>query len=223
MQIREVIPRLERIDERIIDFVPTPRENAKLKGLYEDLKNLESVNKRLQQDHEVSLSDVRLLFAHVVEHYPTTGKYLQPTAAVVKFPDFENGVVKILNDDMRHLTRQERAAVAKLLEPAVTTDSAASSATEKPRESFADAALSRSKTREATPRVDLQWIPATSNDVERLFSRAGLVYSSLRRAMNPATLETIMFLSFNRTWWDASAVAQGIEAKKVRKRQRPAV
>ncbi|KAE8974378.1 hypothetical protein PR002_g25933 [Phytophthora rubi] len=76
-------------------------------------------------------------------------------------------------------------------------------------------------------RIGFSWMP-TSNDVERLFSRAGLVFSSLRRAMAPTTLETILFLNYNRVWWDASAVAEAIERTKrkaanARKRQRSEV
>ncbi|KAE8898383.1 hypothetical protein PF003_g17525 [Phytophthora fragariae] len=40
-------------------------------------------------------------------------------------------------------------------------------------------------------KVDLRWVPPTSNDVERLFSRAGILYSRLRRSLNPMTLETM--------------------------------
>ncbi|RLN88695.1 hypothetical protein BBJ28_00021462 [Nothophytophthora sp. Chile5] len=39
--------KLERLDDELADFIPTPRENVRLKALYEDFKNLESVNKKL--------------------------------------------------------------------------------------------------------------------------------------------------------------------------------
>lgn len=45
------------------------------------------------------LHDMRTLFEHVVEQYLSTASYLAPTAAIVKFPDFENGVVQLLAGD----------------------------------------------------------------------------------------------------------------------------
>ncbi|ETL86367.1 hypothetical protein L917_14199, partial [Phytophthora nicotianae] len=64
-----IYSKLDRIDDQLVDFIPTPRENVRLKALYEDLKNLESVNKKLQTS-TVSLLDVRALFDHVIKHYP---------------------------------------------------------------------------------------------------------------------------------------------------------
>ncbi|KAE9341381.1 hypothetical protein PF008_g10647 [Phytophthora fragariae] len=225
---RNIIRSMEQLDEGLVDLLPTPREDAHLTDLYGHLKNFESVNKRLQTEYGLTLADVRLLFDHVLEHYPETSRYLAPDAAVVKYPAFENGIVKVQNKDSR-LSRQERAALARLLRP---TTAPTVAAPEPSRESFADAALNRGAGRNGTrsdqPPVDLSWIPATSNDVERLFSRAGLVFSSLRRAMAPTTLETILFLNYNRVWWDASAVAEAIERTKrkaanARKRQRSEV
>ncbi|KAF1790463.1 Ribonuclease H-like domain [Phytophthora cactorum] len=60
----------------------------------------------------------------------------------------------------------------------------------------AEAALSEGAP--AASVANMKWVPPTSNDVERLFSRAGIVYSRLRRSLNPMTLETILFLQYNR-------------------------
>lgn len=39
-----LVDKLDRVDENLADVIPTARENVKLKGLLEDLKNLESVS-----------------------------------------------------------------------------------------------------------------------------------------------------------------------------------
>ncbi|ETP42339.1 hypothetical protein F442_10751 [Phytophthora nicotianae P10297] len=70
----------------------------------------------------VSLLDVRALFDHVIKHYPGTDLCLSPTASLVKFPDFENGIVKLMAGKENTLTRGERAAVVKLQQ---TTDTVA--------------------------------------------------------------------------------------------------
>ena len=45
-------------------------------------------------------------------------------------------------------------------------------------------------------------ISPTSNIVERLFSRCGLIMRSHRRLMDPSTLEMLVMLRFNRDLWD---------------------
>ncbi|ETN01356.1 hypothetical protein PPTG_17462 [Phytophthora nicotianae INRA-310] len=84
--------------------------------------------------------------------------------------------------------------------------------------SLAEDALNQEEV--TSSREDLKWIPPISNDVERLFSRAGIVFSRLRRSLNPMTLETILFLQFNRSLWDASAVVEAIDLGK-KKKTRP--
>ncbi|ETI34443.1 hypothetical protein F443_19096 [Phytophthora nicotianae P1569] len=166
----------------------------------------------------VSLFDVRVLFDHVIKHYPGTDLYLSPTASLVKFPDFENGIVKLMAGKENTLTRGERAAVVKLQQ---TTDTVATNLQEEGgdgHQSFAEVALSQEEV--TSSREDLKWIPPTSIDVERLFSRAGIVFSRLHRSLNPMTLETILFLQFNRSLWDASAVAEAINFIK-KKKTRP--
>eukprot|EP00644_Phytophthora_capsici_P000742 jgi/Phyca11/109141/e_gw1.16.689.1 len=174
-----IYSKLDRIDDQLVDFIPTPRENVRLKALYEDLKNLESVNKKLQTT-TVSLLNVRALFDHGIKHYP--------------------------------------AAVVKLLQTSDTVATEPQEEGEDAHQSFAEVALCQEEV--TLSRDDLKWIPPTSSDVERLFSRAGIVFSRLRRSLNPMTLETILFLQFNRSLWDASAVAEAIELRKKRTRPR---
>lgn len=71
-------------------------------------------------------------------------------------------------------------------------------------QSFAGAALKR---RDSISRVNLDWIPATSNVVEY----TGIAFSRFRRAMGAETLETVLFLHYNRAWWDASVETEAIE------------
>ncbi|KAE9181133.1 hypothetical protein PF005_g22991, partial [Phytophthora fragariae] len=210
-----IYAKLDRVDDELADFIPTPRENVRLKELYEDLKNLESLSKKLQTS-SVSLLDVRMLFDHVMKHYPTTKAQLAATSTLVKFPDFENGIVKLLAGKPRSLSRGERLAVAKLLQSdgATALDEPEPPATKK--RSFAEAALADESA--APEQVDLRWVPPTSNDVERLFSRAGIIYSRLRRSLNPMTLETVLFLQYNHKLWDASAVAQAVENNRKKRR-----
>ena len=50
------------------------------------------------------------------------------------------------------------------------------------------------------------WVPATSNDCERLFSSAKLVCQDLRKSMTPKNLEILLFLKLNKKYWDIDDV-----------------
>ncbi|KAF4128327.1 hypothetical protein GN958_ATG22405 [Phytophthora infestans] len=110
------------------------------------------------------------------------------------------------------LTRGERAAVVKLLQTSDTVATGPQEEVEDAHQSFGKAALRQEEV--TSSREDLKWITPTSNDMERLVSRAGIVFSRLRRSLNPMTLETILVLQLNRSVWDASAVAEAIELGK---------
>ena len=54
----------------------------------------------------------------------------------------------------------------------------------------------------------LNYVPPTSNVVERLFSNARLILTDNRKSMSPYTLECVMFLKINRDYWDIDLVAK---------------
>ncbi|KAG6949983.1 hypothetical protein JG687_00014514, partial [Phytophthora cactorum] len=206
---------LDRLDDGLVDFIHTPPMDVQLKALHEDFKNLESVNKKLQTS-PVSLLDVRALFDHVVKHYLPTDTQLSVTSELVKFPEFENGVVKVLAGKVRALTRTDKAAVVKLL-GSTNPSKAEEDADGSPKKrSFAEAALS--KEAPTTSVAHLKSVPPTSNDISRLFSRAGIMYLRLRLSLNSMTLETIPSLWYNRGMWDASAVAQAVDKNRKKRR-----
>jgi hypothetical protein len=49
-------------------------------------------------------------------------------------------------------------------------------------------------------------ISPTSNIVERLFSRCGIIMRPHRRLIDPSTLEMLIMLRFNKDLWDAHEV-----------------
>ena len=73
--------------------------------------------------------------------------------------------------------------------------------------SFAENILAAKKPRiVAGKNYRVEWIPVTSNVVERLFSRAKLTVGSLRTSLTPLHLEAILFLFVNNKYWDASLI-----------------
>ncbi|DBA03755.1 TPA: hypothetical protein N0F65_004172, partial [Lagenidium giganteum] len=155
--------------------------------------DLHSVSMELQREQGTFLADTSLLFDHVVAHHSEAAKYLAPpTAEFVDLPDFENGVVKVINGHANDLRTDEKAMFAKFMHPSSDEDIRPVIAVE----SFAKSALCQRAPRSTYG--DLPWVPPTSNDVERLFATAGRVMTDLRKAMEPSTLETTLMLRYNR-------------------------
>lgn len=69
-------------------------------------------------------------------------------------------------------------------------------------------------------------IAATSNVVERLFSRTGIIMAPRRRCMDPSTLEMLVMLRYNKDMWSRETVQNIIDRAKAaaiaRKRARNA-
>ena len=69
--------------------------------------------------------------------------------------------------------------------------------------------------------IDFSFLVATSNSVERLFSSCKIVLDPRRKSMSPATFEAIMFLKFNRHYWNVNTVAYAIQHPVVSATQVP--
>ena len=56
-------------------------------------------------------------------------------------------------------------------------------------------------------------ISATSSilELERLFSRCGIIMRSHRRLMDPSTLEMLIMLRFNKDLWDVREVDEAMK------------
>jgi len=129
-----------------------------------------------------------------------------PMADIVHSPDFESGVVKVLAGQAKRLSRPERAA----LQPFLRAENAVEGPTgeaEPTKMGFADRILKRRKVEVAPSAYELLVvIPPMSNIVERLFSVARMVLRYERNRMTPLTLEMVMFLKVNESYWDVTTV-----------------
>ncbi|KAE9329242.1 hypothetical protein PF008_g15985 [Phytophthora fragariae] len=190
VQIRDVIRSMEQLDERmVVDLLPTPREDVHLTELYDHLKNVESVNKRPQTDNGITLADVCLHFEYVLGHYPETARYLAPDAMVIKYPEFQNNVIKVQNKESRS-SRQERAVLARLLRPITVTTVAAPE-----RELCVDAVLNCGASQNGT-RAGQSPVRFTRRRASLLEGWARVLELATRDGAN--NLETILFPNYNR-------------------------
>ncbi|OWZ15590.1 hypothetical protein PHMEG_00010740 [Phytophthora megakarya] len=217
----ELVEYLDDTDVELASLLPTPREKIKIKALFEDLKKFQSVNMELQHSNGVQLKDVRILFDKLLETFETEGncsKHLTTTAKVVTSPSFENGIVKIQSGLECELTALEKRAMTVFERPATKP----SMGSNQPNQlSFAQAALQEKQVVSESKYVNFAWIPPTSDDVERLFSQAGRVYTDQRQGMLPSNLELLLFLRSNSSVWDEVAVARVLRnMSESRKRNR---
>ena len=201
---------LNRTEKKLADHIPTAREELELRELHVQLKDLESVSVKLQTNEILSLRQVRRLFKSTTKKFNATSEYLSPDSQIVKFPSFENAIVKVLDGKAGTLLPAEARAIIKFMK----SPEPAPSATATAAVSFADQALIEDEDLVESQYIPLGWIPATSNEVERLFSRAGLVFSKMRRSTSSTTLEAIMMLQYNRSMWDEQLVARAIRRSK---------
>ncbi|POM64907.1 Hypothetical protein PHPALM_19499, partial [Phytophthora palmivora] len=104
---------LEHIDgtvDAVVDVLPAPASNKRLRALLNDLKKIESVSKALQADN-VSFLDVRVWFDGLIAIKPHYATYLGPRANIVHSPDFESGCVRVLEGKASRLTLGEKSAL----------------------------------------------------------------------------------------------------------------
>ena len=61
--------------------------------------------------------------------------------------------------------------------------------------------------KKAKKMIHFEWIPATSNVCERLFSRAKMIFDDYRKKLEPVNLEAQLFLFVNKQLWDIKVVS----------------
>lgn len=66
----------------------------------------------------------------------------------------------------------------------------------------------------ASEYMNLEWIPPTTNDCERLFSKCKTIFTEQRQNMTPEMLELLIYHVANRSWWDIHSTAAVVNKTK---------
>ena len=192
---RNLIPKLERLDDEQLS------EHEVILEMVEKLKEFEMVSKWLQTgdspnpEKKVTLYSVRKAFDRFCSKCPFVRRRLSATAPIIHEPLFESAVAKLQGSDF-NLTPGEKKKASRFL----VCDSEAGSDEDEDHAnmSFLDEALddaaaeSCKRQKKARPYRSMDHAPATSNVVERLFSRCGIIMRPHRRLMDPSTLEMLI-------------------------------
>jgi hypothetical protein len=205
-QIRDHVLKIAPDVEGLAELIPSAQDDIQLNTIMEQLQDFEDVTKLLQTRSGINLDDVRGLFDELMLKYPETSQYLSPDASIIHDPDFEEAIRKIIRGEVASLTDTEKEAVECFkLFPNANVPGAPSPEPQ----SFAERALKKRKRQQAedgTAYQSLKWVPPTSNEVERLFSRAKLTIGRLRASLLPATVQMIMRLKLNPHRWNITTL-----------------
>lgn len=203
VRLREFLPNLNcyEIDELSLSVA----ENRRVDMLLVQLEPLDEVTKLLQSE-STTVSDARALFDAVIQKYPDTTSRLASSAKIVHCPNFESGIVKIQRKNCSALSREEKLSTKSLL-----VSENADVVSEDASLSFAQRALKRQRLMEEEHGdiyADTRFLLPSSNICERLFSLAGITSSERRKRLNPANLESQLFLHSNRDLWNIADLNQ---------------
>ena len=174
-------------------------------SLLEELKDLESVSKTLQDD-STTMSDVRSLFDAVLESYPICEERLSPSAPIVLDKVFESALVQIQRGRSAELSPSQVRSVKHLqitANPPGNIDDKSIS--------FAERVLKKQKLQShasTSEYMDMRFLIPTSNICERLFSKAGFTLNDRRMAILPVNAEAQMFLHLNMDLWNIDTIRE---------------
>ena len=190
-----------------------------VKDIVRSLKIFDELCCWLQREdaNEVKLSKVRFYFDKLIKVFPAVERYLGKDSDLVHSPDFDNAVVKIQlavdqgksTLEQRLLSSAEKAAVAVFALDPTSNEIEATSEADDDEPSFIEEGRNEydsKRPKKQFPYRSLLHISPTSNIVERLFSRCGIIMRPHRRLMDPSTLEMLVLLRFNRDLWDEKDV-----------------
>jgi hypothetical protein len=206
IKIREFLSQLD-IDE-IHDLMLSSKENRDIDGLFEVLKDFESVSKVLQRD-DTTMADVRALFDAISENYSNCERRLARDAPLVLDKFFESAVVKIQQGSVNSLSPAELRAVQHLKKNADQQQNVVHDS----QISFAEQVLKKRKYESETASlqkeyIDLRLLIPTSNICERLFSRSGYALNERRLSILPVNAEAQVFLHLNMDLWNIDTLKE---------------
>jgi hypothetical protein len=144
---------------------------------------------------------------------------LDPNHSLVKYPDFEKGVVKIMSGKSESMSLSEQRACAPLLrlnwpalyepeEEAALDCEDVDSPSKFGKMMAAGSKRSHHETVLRSQYVDCSFLSPTTVVVESLFSKGGKVMTADRKNMMPRLFEAIVFLLENDDWWDIDLVQE---------------
>ena len=143
---------------------------------------------------------------------------LSENAAIIHTPTFEKAVVKVQSGNEAALSKNERIALSSFRKDATISNNfnedSKSNDVELNEFEATFNEMNELKKRKidnyVSQYISLDYIEATSNAAERLFSRAKLYSSDRRKKITPYHFELLLMLWYNRGLWDVTTIEAAI-------------
>jgi hypothetical protein len=186
----------------LAQYFPSADVELVIDQLFPIFQKLLTITFELQRQ-DITYKEVRALFDGAMSLIPESMSYLAENAAVHQNPNFLKAILKLQTNQVDNLSQAE----SRCLE-AFKVHEDAGNVEEDQSDNFAKELLSVFKRpRLTTTYENVNWIPVTSNVVERLFSLAKLTFTDNRQATLPENIEKTLFLKVNSELWNINTVA----------------
>ena len=198
---------LAETDEELALLLPSHSDMNKIRALSIELKNIRSFTVGMQKS-SINMLIARKAFSSLEEKYGENfSKYLSEDARIVLNPDFDNGLVKTLKGEELSMTENDRIAVEIFRLPTDKDDVGNENAVL----DLSEFEIIERNAKRMCQRLEkgssiydinhIKNIQPTSCDLERLFSKAKNIFTSVRNRTTPKAFEARLMLSENRNLW----------------------
>jgi hypothetical protein len=207
----------------LLSLLPNHLEVDHLIRAHESLKKFNSVTIMLQRDG-MSFVESREIFDLFLTDYPDFANYLADDALIVENQPFEKALMQIAHG--QQISEVEEALVAPFLKddsedqkPEEVIDEGASNddggaAGSEPYSEALQRKLKRQRTQlhfeKPKVYINLDVLPGTSVNCERLFSTAKFILSDTRKRTSPTLFEALLLLKVNRSFWNVFMVGKAM-------------
>jgi hypothetical protein len=209
----------------LLSLLPNHLKLACLTNAFESLKKFDSVTLMLQREG-MSFVESREIFDLFLKDFPAFAYYIGEDALIVENELFEKAVMRIARS--LPLSEEQEALVVSLIKeesPPVEEPVEATSSTSKEHGahnnedeiSYSEELqqkLKRQRTEvqadKAKSYINLDALPGTSVNCERLFSAAKFILSDTRKRTSPKLFEALLLLKVNRNYWNIYSVGKAM-------------
>jgi hypothetical protein len=203
----------------LLSLLPNHLEVDFLTRAHTSMKQFDSVTLMLQRDG-MTFVESRQIFDLFLKDFPDFDHYIGDTAAIIEDQVFEKAVMQIAR--ALPLSEELQNAAQVLIRPEDPVDENAIPVGDNDDEVVATESYSQELQRKlkrqkretsnekANMYMNLDMLPGTSVNCERLFSAAKFILSDTRKRTTPNLFEALLLLKVNRGFWNVYSVGQAM-------------
>lgn len=206
----------------LLSLLPNHLEVDLLARAFCSMKKFDSVTIMLQRDG-MSFVESREIFDLFLIDFPDFAHYISNEASIIEDEMFEKAVMQLARG--MPLTEEQRNSIQGLLvkpdnnQGTEDNESNAENSDEEDTSETFSQALQRKLKRQKRERgleqlgdkyLNLDMLPGTSVNCERLFSMAKFILSDTRKRTNPNLFEALLLLKVNTRFWSVYSVGEAM-------------